>query len=315
MKKIGLIGGGAHSRGNHLPSLKQYAAEHPGVIELSAFCDIDAEVAQRTAAEFGFARHYTSTDDMLASESLDGVIAVTPVSLTKSIAEQLIKAKLPFVIEKPPGVDVAQAKEICKLVAENNARVMVSVNRRFDPALVAAKEWMTGRKVEFFRATMFRNERREPQFFSETGLHVVDAMRWFAGDIASYQLTARDVNGVKWYRVDIQFVSGVAGLLEVYPTAGMRDEAYEFFGDGFRVHTSNGEMSTGEFMAWENNRQVIHNEPGKDQPGYIKNGTLAETAEFIASLVENRQPTPTPQDVLPSLQLCCEILTQFKTIK
>ncbi|WP_309397065.1 Gfo/Idh/MocA family protein [Cerasicoccus maritimus] len=308
MKKIGLIGGGAHSRANHLPSLQRYVSEHPRVIELSAFCDINPEVAQNTAAEYGFARSYTSIDDMLANEALDGVIAITPVKFTKAIATQIIEADIPLVIEKPPGVDVPEAQEICDLVAAKNARVMVSVNRRFDPALVAAKEWMARRKVEFFRATMFRKDRTEPQFFSETGLHVVDAMRWFAGDIADYQVTTRDVNGVIWYRVDIQFANGVAGLLEVYPTAGMRDEAYEFFGDRFRVHTSNGEMSTGEFMAWDDGAKVIHTEPGKDQPGFIKNGSYAETAEFIASLVEDRQPTPTPRDVLPSLELCCDIL-------
>lgn len=306
MKKIGLIGGGNHSRHNHLPAIQRYHQEHPGAIELTSFCDISPAVAAETAAKFGFKQSFTSVESMLAESALDGVIAVTPLEITKQIAEQIIEAGIPMVIEKPPGKDLIEAREICELVAAKQARVMVSVNRRFDPALVAAKDWLAGREVAFFRAAMLRNNRTEEDFFTSTGLHTLDAMRWFAGDVVDYQLDASLVNGVRWYRVNLQFASGAKGLLEVLPSCGMREECYEFYGPDFRVLATNGEMSTGECCIWEQG-ELTKTEPAAAQPGFIRNGTLAETAEFIASLEQERTPQPTPEDVVKSLELCWRI--------
>lgn len=307
MKKIGLIGGGHHSRLNHLPALQHLKEVQPDKVELAAFCDLNPDVAQKTAVEFGFERYYTDISAMLRKETLDGIIAVTPVTVTRAVAEQIVPTGIPLVIEKPPGRDLKEASAICDLIAKHEARVMVSVNRRFDPALVAAKQWLADRKVAYFRASMFRNQRQEPTFFSETGLHALDAMRWFLGDIKSHSTHVTMVDGVAWRRVELAFHSGAHGLLEVLPTCGVRDERYEFFGANFHAVATNGEMSSGEFFAWENGKKLIAEEPAKGKAGFIRNGSLAETEEFIASLIEHRKPVPSPAETLQSMQICLDI--------
>jgi len=307
MKKIALIGGGHHSRQNHLPALQRYCAENPGEIELRAFCDINEDVARQTAERYQFTNHYNDIAAMLEAETLDGVIAVTPVAVTQAVATQIIEQGLPLVIEKPPGKSMAEAEAICDLVKSHNAHAMVSVNRRFDPALTAARDWLSSRKVAYCRATMLRVNRREPNFFSETALHVLDAMRWFLGDIESFSQTVAMVDGVAWRTVDLQFSNGAIGRMEVLPTCGIRDERFDFFGPDFCALATNGEMSTGEFKAWENGELTVSEEPAKDQPGFIRNGTLEETAEFIQSLSDGRQPTPTPHDILQSVEICHQV--------
>lgn len=67
MLKVAVIGGGNHSRGNHLPALERYVSLHPGEAELVAFCDLRREVAKRVSREYGFARFYTNLEEMLGA--------------------------------------------------------------------------------------------------------------------------------------------------------------------------------------------------------------------------------------------------------
>jgi myo-inositol 2-dehydrogenase / D-chiro-inositol 1-dehydrogenase len=310
MLRIGLVGGGAHSRSNHLPALKQLAAEGPHKIELAAFCDLNSEIARSVTSEYGFRASYTDLGRMLATERLDGCIAITPSFATAQTANQIIQAGVALVIEKPPGRNPAEAREICARVAASNIRAMVSVNRRFDPALVASREWLSGRRIDFIRATVLRVCRNEPDFFFESGLHAVDALRWFAGDTADYSLTSRRVQGVIWYRVAFSFSNGTSGLLEVMPSCGAKDESYEMFGSGFHVKVSTGEAGSGEFFAWTEGKAPIHREPARNQADFVRNGTLAETEEFISSLAKGCAPAPTPKDILPCLELSHQIQSQ-----
>lgn len=302
--RIAVIGGGSHSRGNHLPALVRYASNYPEAVELTAFCDRRREVAEEVSRKFGFLQAYTDVEEMLAAGNLDGCISITPLAATANVARQIIAAGVPLLMEKPPGSTPEEAREICRLAASRNVRVMVSMNRRFDPALCAASSWRADRPLEYVRATMLRNERTESHFFVETAIHSLDAIRWIAGDVIGYSLNARQVEGVWWYRVRLEFESGAAGMLEVMPSCGNRAEFYEMFGAGYRVTASVGEVDSGEFAAWEGGQIVERDEPARGMPPFVKNGTFAETVEFLGALRENRVPHPTPEDVWQSVDLC-----------
>ena len=53
MLKIAVIGGGSHSRCNHLPALARYVSLYPAEFEPAAFCDLQREVAERVSQEYG----------------------------------------------------------------------------------------------------------------------------------------------------------------------------------------------------------------------------------------------------------------------
>lgn len=305
--KIALIGGGGHSRANHLPALEKYVADHPGEIQLSAFCDINPEVAEKVSREYKFDHSYTDVSDMLAAERLDGCIAITPIHITADVARRIISANIPLVIEKPPGATPEEAKEICDLVARAHARVMVSVNRRFDPAITAACEWRGNRPLDYLRTTMLRIKRSEKSFFTGTAIHCLDTMRKIAGNISGHSVDAWQVEGVWWYRVALEFESGTKGLLEVLPSCGTQAEFHEMFGAGYRLLARAGYSDTGEFTAWEDGKMVEQNIPDDDQLSFVRDGTYAETCEFISALKEGRSPYPSPAEVYPTVQLCHQI--------
>ena len=307
MSKLVLLGAGNHSQGNHLPALARYVSQHPGEVELAGLCDLRREHAQEMAARYGFARVYVDLQEMLRVEQPDGCIAVTPIPVTAQIAEQVIRAGVPLLMEKPPGATVDEARGIADLVRETGARVMVSMNRRFDPALRAALAWWGDRPVEYLRGTIVRIDRREAEFTYGTAIHPLDTIREIAGDVCGYSANVRQVDGVRWFVVQMAFEGGLLGVLEVLPTAGSMAESYEMFGAGIRSLVRVGGPDSGEVRCWEGGRLAVEEEPARGMPAYVRNGAYDETTEFISALRENRAPRPSPAEVLQSVELCHRI--------
>ena len=307
MLKLVLLGAGNHSQRNHLPALARYVARHPGEVELAALCDLRSGHAETMAERFGFARVYTDLDAMLRAEQPDGCVAITPIPVTAEIAARVIHAGVPLLMEKPPGATVDEARGIVELVEGTKARVMVSVNRRFDPALRAALAWWGDRPIEYVHGRIVRVNRREPDFAYGTAIHPIDAMRAIAGDIREYGIDVRDVGGVRWYIVRLVFECGAHGILEVLPSAGCSSESYELFGNRARARAGVGERDSGEVHCWEDGVLVLQDEPSRGLPDFCRNGTYDEMAEFIAALRENRTPHPSPAQVLQSVELCHSI--------
>jgi predicted dehydrogenase len=230
MLKIVILGAGSHSQRNHLPSLARYAREYPGQIELAGLCDLRRDHAAQMAAQYGFARAYADLDEMLREVQPDGCVAVTPIPVTREISARVIRAGVPLLMEKPPGATLEEAREIVRLVHQTGSHVMVSMNRRFDPALRIALDWWGGRPLHYVRGTIVRVNRREPEFFYGTAIHPLDALREIAGDVRKSSVTERWEGGVRWYTVQLVFEQVTLGVLEVLPTAGSMAEAYELYG-------------------------------------------------------------------------------------
>jgi predicted dehydrogenase len=311
MPKIVVLGAGTHSCRNHLPALARYAAQHPGQIELSGLCDLRRDHAKEMAAQFGFARVYTDLGEMLAMEQPQGCVAVTPTPVTAQIAAQVIQAGVPLLMEKPPGATLAEAREIAALAAQTAARVMVSMNRRFDPALRAAQAWWGERPVAYVRGTIIRRNRREPDFMYRTAIHPLDTMRAIAGDVQDFAVDSRLVDGVRWFVMRLVFESGALGVLEVLPNAGYMAEFYEFCGAGCRAVVRVGKAGVGEARCWEQGRLALQDEPARSEPDFVYNGTYDETVAFVTAIRENRAFYPSPAKVVQTVELCTHAMASF----
>ena len=303
MLKIVLIGTGEHSQGHHLPALAHYVSLRPGEVQLAALCDLRRDHAENMAQKYGFEHTYTDLQEMLNKEKPDGCIAVTPVETTAQVALQVIRTGVSLLMEKPPGATVDEAKEIVHQTEKSGTRVMVSLNRRFDPALCAAFDWKGGRPLEYLRATIIRHKRVERGFMQEAGIHALDAMRKLGGNVKDYSVVVRRIGSVRWYIVTFTFDSGALGVLEVLPNCGSTAEYYELFGMNYRALARVGRYDSGEFICWENGSVVAENEPARGKPEFVRSGAFAETVEFIAALKENRAPHPSPAEVLQSVEL------------
>jgi predicted dehydrogenase len=276
--RVAVLGAGSHSQREHLPALAHYHRQHPGAVGLAALCDLKVNVA----AQFGFGQHCDSLDALLALRP-DAIIAITPVDATVEIAARIIAAGIPLLMEKPLGRTIAEARQVMAVAA--GKPVMVSMNRRFDPAIVALAEWLHGRRVEHVRATLVRQGRSRVGFIEDVGLHAIDALRFLGGDIV-------DAAGTQ-----LRFAGGATGALELFPDAGHWVEAYDAFGPGFH---GQAQATTG-CRVWMDRKLAVDYARPQSQPGFVATGTYGETAAFLDAVARGEPLRPTPAEVVDSM--------------
>src|SRR5215212_1194888 len=259
MIQIALAGCGEHSRTSHAAPLARYSSEHPGEIELTAACDLNADKAAEFCRSFGFLRPYTDIDQMLDAEKPDACVSVMPIEHVTEKGIQLLERRIPCVIEKPLGASLAEAEKLSRAARETQTPHLVSVNRRFMPYLNQARSWIKDMgALRYVRAAQIRHARDEEDFIWSTAIHVLDALRYVAGEIDHYNVDVNRKHGVAaWYGISVSFTGGVTGRIDIVPTAGMVEESYEFYGEGFRARITAGSGTQRTLECWHKNRLVI----------------------------------------------------------
>lgn len=314
MIRIALAGCGEHSRSSHATPLARYTLEHPGEIQLVAACDLNADKADEFCRSFGFLRPYTDLDQMLDSEKPDACVCVMPIERVMEKGIQLLERRIPCVIEKPLGTSLAEAKELDRVARETQTPHMVSVNRRFMPYLNQARSWFRDiGPLRYVRAVQVRHARSEEDFIWSTAIHVVDALRYVAGEIDNYDVELiRKEGAAVWYDISLAFSNGAIGRVEILPTAGMVEESYEFFGEDFRTRITAGAGTQRTLECWHENRLVIEARATEDEPEDLRNGAYREVEEFVQALRTGTRPHPQIDEILPSAAICFAIADSVK---
>jgi virulence factor len=309
MLRLAIVGCGEHSRGSHAAPLARYAANHPGQVELAAACDIDPQRADAFCRDFKFAKAYADIEQMLATEELHACISVMPVDRIVDVAILLLERKMPCVIEKPLGQSLAEVEQLAQVARMTATPHMVSVNRRFMPYLNRACSWAKrAGRLQYVRATQVRHNRSESDFIWSTAIHPLDALRHIAGDVKQYK-TEVFAEGLSttWYAISLTFAGGVTGRVEILPTAGMVEESYELYGEGFRARVVAGSGSQRSLECWRNDQLEIHEQSPDTEPEDQRNGSYEEVEEFVGALRIGKTPWPTVEDILPSARICFAI--------
>jgi predicted dehydrogenase len=131
--KVALIGaggiGGAHSN----------AYEKIPDARITAVVDIRREYAEKLAAING-ANTYTSTGDMLASESIDMADICTPSFTHPEITIQCVQNGLHVLVEKPIAYTLSDAQAMIEAVQRHGRLFMVAQVIRFWPEYIYLKQ-------------------------------------------------------------------------------------------------------------------------------------------------------------------------------
>ncbi len=302
MIRIGILGAGWHSSDSHGPALKTFAAEHPGAVELAAVCDLDREKAQTYADAFGFARVYEDVQVMLAEETLEGLIAVTPVALTEQIITALLPQRIPLVIEKPPGEDSAATRRLLAVAEQTGSPHMISFNRRCNPALTKARAWLAeaaaDRQPQLVIARMLRHNRREPQFVTATACHLVDAVISLLGRPSQVTAEALKTEAAVFTQARVSFADGGRAHLVISPVVGRAAETYEVHGEGYTIEVDTTNCTT---TIWDQGQKVLSWTAPEQAGSEYRDGSLAETEAFIRAIETGRGFAPDLRECLSSM--------------
>ncbi len=133
MRRIALVGYGRIAP-RHLEVFRALDCE------IVASCNRSERGREKAMSEGGIPRTYSAIDAMLDRERPDGVICCASAEHMAEAARQILEFGVPTLLEKPPGISLAELATIKQHAQANRAPVMVGLNRRYYSVITRAIE-------------------------------------------------------------------------------------------------------------------------------------------------------------------------------
>lgn len=295
--KVCLVGCGYMATAGHGPSLRQYAADHSD-ITLAGCCDVEQAKAQRFAEKFGFHAAYTDVQTMLQAEKPDAVSLIVPPKLTAQYTVQLLKAGIPVLLEKPPGMDRAQTLELMEWARRTGTIHQVAFNRRYMPMVQRFRQLATSCPGQYWQYDFYRYARRDADF-STTSIHAIDTLRFLVGQPYSqvrftYLPSGAGEEYVPTILLDCLFADGQQGRITFVPTSGTGVERCVMHGINELITAElpyhGGEGTSGSIRKIRADEILFREDAPMDTPMHVSNGFYGENAHFLDCVREGRQP-------------------------
>ena len=300
--KICLIGCGDMAHNGHGPALARFAVQNSQV-ELAGCCDINPERAAAFARSFGFHRYYTDWREMLLQEKPAGVSLVVPVERTAAMAQEILAMGIPLLLEKPPGLNDAEAKTLIKAAQESGTPNRVAFNRRYMPLVQSFIKQIDPAKPILEVHCDFQRFRRYDLDFATTAIHGIDLVSYLAGSYKTIKYTYLALpelgDQVAHYHLQAELAGGALASLFFRPAAGVIFERYQVIQAGrtglLHLPVWNNPDSPG-LAVWYDQGVKTWEEKGTDDPFDVINGFFAESVEFYTQIMKMNQIVPVGPD-------------------
>lgn len=140
--KIGFVGVGNMGQCAHL---KHYASLPD--CQVVAISELRPKMAEAVGRRYGIPKVYSSHEEMLKNEKLDGIVASQQFTRHGVLVPELAKSGIPIFIEKPLAGAIEAGEKILTALAASKTWVMVGYHKRSDPATAWAKKEIDVLKV------------------------------------------------------------------------------------------------------------------------------------------------------------------------
>ncbi|MCV2875267.1 Gfo/Idh/MocA family oxidoreductase [Rhodobacteraceae bacterium XHP0102] len=167
--KLGLIGLGNMGQ-NHLRVLAMLKG-----VDIAFVADHDANLASRSAAAYGVT---AVTDVQAALDGVDAVVICTP-TITHADYIKMAAAKVANIfVEKPVAATLAEAREVERLVNENDLNLQVGFIERFNPAVQSLRRVLEQTEriisIDFTRTNKLSARITDVDVVSDLMIHDID---------------------------------------------------------------------------------------------------------------------------------------------
>jgi myo-inositol 2-dehydrogenase / D-chiro-inositol 1-dehydrogenase len=181
--RLGLVGAGRMGR-THLDALAG-----SGTVRIVAVADPSPQA--RSAVSQAGVDTYASLPEMLAGQTLDGLLIAAPTDHHLPLVSEALGAGLPVLCEKPCGLTVAEAARCAEEAQRAGLLLQVAYWRRFVPELIALRDEIArGALGKILAVNCYQwDEAPPPAVFRESsggifvdmGVHEFDQLRWLTG--------------------------------------------------------------------------------------------------------------------------------------
>jgi len=202
--------------------------------------------AKKLGRKFGIKNIYLDYVSLFNKNKLDGVLILVSAEEIYPVLNKIIPYRIPFFVEKPPGLNFFEIKKLCKKVKKYKLKNMVGYNRRYYSnfkkglKLINDKGGLLGLIVEgherFWKITdKISNVNRENWLYSNSS-HTIDLLRFFGGEIKDCSINKFSLIEKKGdqFSLSIKFKNNIVGtyIANWYSPGGW---SVKLFGHGVTV--------------------------------------------------------------------------------
>jgi scyllo-inositol 2-dehydrogenase (NAD+) len=301
---------------------------------LAAAADPVAAAREHFAGQFGSAGVYADYHDLLALKDIDAVVIASSTDTHGKIIMESLKAGKAVFCEKPVTLDMGEANQIRKVLAETKGFLMIGFMRRFDDAYLLGKKRIdSGELGEPVSMLCISRDPASPsiEFAASSGglvldmcVHDIDLTRWFLGGEVSrvYAQGAvlmcdelKGIGDIDHAQIEFAFKNGKMAHLE-----GSRNARY-----GYDIRTevicTKGAVLMGglhQTSALVLNKNGCLTDIVPEFRTRFDKSYLTEVEAFVSDVLAQRPASVTLEDGIAAVELCFatnESLKQQKPIE
>lgn len=312
---LGLIGCGGLARAAHCTSVAQIPDA-----QFLAYADIREEAAQACLKEFGGEYATSDAGKILADKRIDAVYICTRHDSHAPLAIAAARAGKHILIEKPLALSLEECEAIAKAVKEAGVYLMPAFKMRYYPLIRKTREFIPEPQVLVGQMMCGRwpddNWAQDPiqggANVHSQGCHTTDIIRYLSGSeprrvwASGGMLTHPGHPCIDQCVASIQFANGHVGSW-IQGDAGESPFTSKFF---FELYGNNGRS----VQLYDRLKKATFYD-GKEtwtEERPEEEGFLLENREFIAALLEGREPELTAHDGIQATRL---VLAADKSIR
>lgn len=316
--RVAIIGAGLQCR-RRAPVVRDW----PGT-ELAVIAGHTAASAEKMARAMG-AQASGDWQEVVNRNDLDLVLVCTPPHLHAPVSIAAMKAGKHVLCEKPLTRRLDEAEEMVKVARATRRVLKCGFNHRHHPGIWKAKQLLDqgslGTPV-FARCRYgitgrpgYEKEwRANPEMAAggqliEQGIHGMDLIRWFLGDITEaagmtanryFTLQPLEDNGMALFRAS----SGAIAMLHASLTQWKNLFSFEIFGqDGYaRVEGLGSSYGTEQLVTGKRDFTAPFSETLTEYRGSDASWQ-EEWKEFVTAIQENREPLGNGEDGLEAMKM------------
>lgn len=308
------IGAGEWSRQVHAPALRRL--HQLGSVSLQAICDLRFNRAEEFRQQFAYQQAFSDVETAIQQSAPHAIVCTVHPAATAVVVNGLLRHGLPLFIEKPPGISLAEASALARNAAAAQVQTLVAFNRRAMPSLRRMKQWAGAHRIRNARAEMLRTNRMEERFAVETGIHMLDALRFLLGNPLAIETRKRPYgsSAVSDATVRLQYRDNLEAEVSLLLNTGIRRETYRLTSDGASAEAALGDSYNAD-TSFRGDRywqaETITEQHALTGDRLLDDGILGEYEDFLRMVNTGSPSTCTLQEAAFSMQLAEAVQNGF----
>lgn len=305
---VGFIGAGNMANYVHYPSLSEMQD-----VKILAICDLIEERLNATAQKYQIPYQFRDYREMLDKVKLDAIYIIMPPQGLKDIALHCLSKGKHIFIEKPPGMNLEETKQMAEMAKKHNCKSLVAFNRRYTPVMTESKKMVEEKSPVILGVGEFHKHHLGDEPYLDTKswiicdiIHTVDSLRWMSSK--EVEKVVSNIGKIdspynNCFTALLKFSGDTRGVLCANYISGVRKERFEIHGKGISAYIEPPDFAQ---IYKDNNSECILLEGQKlagSSERHRTYGFFNESRHFIDCLKGDKQPDTSLDDAVKTMEL------------